>query len=72
MPRKPAKKSVKASIDKKIDDLSKKIDEYKNSAIKAEKDAELKIQEHPLQSIAYAFGAGVVAGAVVVAMMRKR
>jgi hypothetical protein len=62
----------RVSIDKKIDELSKKFDDFKKSATKVEKDAEKRIQEHPMQSMAMAFGAGAVVGAVIVALMRGK
>lgn len=63
---------AKISVDKKIDALSKKFDEYVKGAKKFEKDTEKKICEHPVQSMAYAFGAGLAAGALITALMRGR
>jgi len=62
----------KISIDKKIEELSKKLDDVKKSAVQYEKGAEKKIQDNPVQSVAMAFGAGLVAGALAIAMMRRR
>jgi len=62
---------AKISVDKKIDQLSKKFDKMKKGAVKFEHDAEKRISDNPMQSVAVAFGAGVVAGAVVVALMRR-
>lgn len=44
----------------------------KNKILEAEKKIEHKVGEKPLQSLATAFGAGVVIGAVAGALMRKR
>jgi len=60
------------SLDKKIDALSKKMDGYMKGAKKMEKSAEKTIGDHPIQSMAYAFGAGVAAGALIVALTRRR
>jgi len=59
-------------LHKKVDKLHDKIDALKKSAQDWEKGAENKIKEHPVQSVLVSFGAGLLAGAVVAALMRRR
>ncbi|MCP3683964.1 MAG: hypothetical protein GY861_14880 [bacterium] len=53
------------------DSLREKLDDIKGKLADIEGNFEKKIEEHPLQSIAVAFGAGVVAGAVLVAVLKR-
>ncbi|MDD5087125.1 MAG: hypothetical protein PHV16_05230, partial [Candidatus Nanoarchaeia archaeon] len=43
----------------------------KQRAIEAEKKIENKIEDYPLQSVGIAFGAGMVAGIMAFALMRR-
>jgi ElaB/YqjD/DUF883 family membrane-anchored ribosome-binding protein len=55
-----------------IDRLHKKYGDLKERVGEWEENAEDKIKEHPTRSVLIAFGAGLLAGAIVSALMRKR
>jgi len=63
---------ARISIDKKIDALSKKFDDMKKTAVKWEHNAEDHIKEHPVKSVSIAFGVGILAGAIIAALSRRR
>lgn len=45
---------------------------WKDKIMDAEKKFEEKIEEHPIQSVAIAFGAGLAIGALAVALMKRK
>lgn len=55
-----------------VSDLHRKYDALKEKVQAWENKAEDKIKEHPVQSVLIAFGAGILAGALVAALMRKK
>ena len=58
--------------DKKLEVLNEKIEEIRKNAQEWEKDAEKKIKEHPVQSVLISFGAGILAGALLTTLMRRK
>ena len=52
--------------------LRKKLDDVMERIKDIEDDFEYKVQEHPVQSVAIAFGAGMLSGALLHAIMRSR
>jgi len=61
-----AKKADKLSM------LKDRLAETKDRIMDLEEDFEDKVSENPIQSVAIAFGAGVVVGAVLFALSRRR
>jgi len=57
---------------KQFDELQKKFENLKKDMKHFEKDTEQKIRENPVKSVAAAFGAGAVAGAIIVALFGRR
>ncbi|MFH1510545.1 MAG: hypothetical protein ABIF10_02550 [Candidatus Woesearchaeota archaeon] len=45
---------------------------WKDKFMDAEKKFEEKVEEHPVQSVAIAFGAGLAVGALAVALMKRK
>lgn len=59
-------------LHKKIDQLNDKFNDIKKSVQKWESEAEGKIKEHPVQSVLISFGAGILAGAIISALISRR
>jgi len=60
---------------KKEEDMSAlkaKLNEAKAHIYELEKKFEHKIQEHPMQSVLISFGVGLVSGAIMLALVKKR
>ena len=52
--------------------LKKKLHNAKEKIAKLEENFETKIEEHPIQSVAIAFGVGFVAGAITMMLSRRK
>ena len=57
---------------KKFDELNKKFNTVKKDMHRFEKDAVHKVRDYPMQSLAIAFGAGAVVGAIVTSLFGGR
>lgn len=57
---------------KKYEELNKKFKEIKKDLGRFEKDTVHKVRDYPIQSIAIAFGAGAVAGALITTLFGRR
>ena len=60
-----AKNKQLAIIKEKLEDLKEKIADF-------EGDVEERIQEHPIQSVSIAFGVGLLSGAIIGALMKRK
>jgi len=65
MAKKEVSKEEVSTIRAKLEDAKQKIADLEESF-------ETKVSEKPLQSVGIAFGAGVVAGALIYALLRRR
>lgn len=52
--------------------LKEKLEDAKDKIADLEKNFEEKIEEHPIKSVAIAFGVGFLAGALVYLLARRR
>ena len=52
--------------------MKEKLDDAKERIAELEKNFEEKIEEHPIQSVAIAFGVGVLTGALIALLRRRR
>ncbi|MBU0627752.1 MAG: DUF883 C-terminal domain-containing protein [Nanoarchaeota archaeon] len=52
--------------------LKEKLEDAKESIANLEENFEEKIEDHPLQSVAIAFGVGFLSGALVYLLTRRR
>tara|TARA_B100000315_G_scaffold147754_1_gene136670 strand:- start:235 stop:426 length:192 start_codon:yes stop_codon:yes gene_type:complete len=57
--------------DGNLDALREKVDEAKQKLIDLEHRFEGKVKEHPVQSVAVAFGVGMLSGALLAALMKR-
>ncbi len=63
-------------VDKKntvsYETLRKNVNEIKNRVAEVEGNFEKKVGEHPLQSVAIAFSAGALMGALAIALLKRK
>lgn len=52
--------------------LKRKLEDAKEKISDLEENFESKVEEHPIQSVAIAFGVGVLTGAMVALLSRRR
>ena len=52
--------------------MKEKLEDAKERIAELEKNFEEKIEEHPIQSVAIAFGVGVLTGALIALLRRRR
>ncbi|MDP7115754.1 MAG: hypothetical protein QF915_01730 [Candidatus Woesearchaeota archaeon] len=57
-------------MEESMQQLKAKLDDAKQKIIDLEHKFEDKVKEHPVQSVAVAFGVGILAGAVLAAVAR--
>lgn len=60
---------MEGSFENELYEVGRKI---KEKARAAEQQTKNKIQEHPLESVGIAFGAGILAGALTAALIRRK
>ncbi len=61
-------------VDRKesYESLKRKVNDMKNKVSEMEMNFEKKVEDHPLQSVAIAFSAGALFGALAVALLKKK
>jgi ElaB/YqjD/DUF883 family membrane-anchored ribosome-binding protein len=72
MMAKDMKKDIKKKMEKKCDEFNKRITDLKKDIGRFEKDAAHKVRDYPMQSVAIAFGAGAVLGALATTLLGGR
>jgi ElaB/YqjD/DUF883 family membrane-anchored ribosome-binding protein len=60
---------IEGNFENELYEVGRKI---KERARMAEHQTKMKIQEHPLESVGIAFGAGILAGALTAALIRRK